>query len=109
MRRQVGRRSSSLKRSLVFRICRPMDEAGSVSIIGAAAVILVSAVATLVVDAGFAYLSKRELQGAVDIAALNAVQAPTRIEATARDAIQKNYGDPDGLTAFEVTPGEFPT
>jgi len=86
-----------------------MDEAGSVSIIGAAAVILVSAVATLVVDAGFAYLSKRELQGAVDIAALNAVQAPTRIEATARDAIQKNYGDPDGLTAFEVTPGEFPT
>src|SRR5690606_19273681 len=44
-----------------------------------------------------------------DIAALNAVQAPTRIEATARDAIQKNYGDPDGLTAFEVTPGEFPT
>jgi uncharacterized membrane protein len=93
-------------------------EDGNMAILFAGALALASVVAAFAVDAGSLYLERRQLQSAVDLAALEAARDPANARAVARQVLVdasviaasvtvEQLADPDNPTRLEVETGQY--
>ena len=91
-------------RGATRRRCAGRHASGSILPVAAAALAVLFGFAGLGIDLGAAYLERRRVQGAADLAALAAVRSDDGAAAARRALADNGYPAPEGLA---VTPGTY--
>jgi uncharacterized membrane protein len=83
------------------------DRRGAISVLTAASLTMILALAALAVDTGSIYLQTRRLQGVADLAALSAANDITRAQLAAQATVSANGGGWHTTPQVVVTPGHY--
>lgn len=101
---KVGSRDKAVRRLGDLHAC----ESGAISIVAAASLTVLIGLLALSFDFGVAYIAKRQLQQAVDFAALKAVTDPSNAASLAETTVADNV-DPSSLAnPVSAVAGQYP-